>query len=125
MLGITEEVIDWAGWDRPCSDHGTAFCVRCVADYDVSIEVTRQIQRVGKELLHRQTKTPTSEAGLPLPPICAVALRRRYLDRVRAQDDAGPLWRGIPLMFTTRFGTPIEPRNFNRYWDRRCAIAGV
>jgi integrase len=28
-------------------------------------------------------------------------------------------------MFTTRFGTPYKPRNFNRYWDRRCALAGV
>ena len=28
-------------------------------------------------------------------------------------------------MFTTRYGTPIEPRNFNRSWDSRCAKAGV
>ena len=29
------------------------------------------------------------------------------------------------LVFTTRHGTPIEPRNFNRYWDRRCVKAEV
>jgi integrase len=34
-------------------------------------------------------------------------------------------WHGLDLLFTTRFGTPIEPRNFNRYWDRRCVLAGV
>lgn len=28
-------------------------------------------------------------------------------------------------MFTTRFGTEIEPRNFNRSWDARIAKAGV
>ena len=28
-------------------------------------------------------------------------------------------------MFTTRYGTPIEPRNFNRSWGTRCAKAGV
>ena len=28
-------------------------------------------------------------------------------------------------MFTTRWGTPIEPRNFNRSFDARCAKAGV
>jgi integrase len=28
-------------------------------------------------------------------------------------------------VLTTRFGTPIEPRNFNRYRDRRCDAAGV
>ena len=28
-------------------------------------------------------------------------------------------------MFTTRWGSPIEPRNFNRSFDARCAKAGV
>jgi integrase len=37
----------------------------------------------------------------------------------------GPAWNGDKLVFTTRYGTPIEPRNFNRFWDARCAKAGV
>ncbi|MFG1609292.1 tyrosine-type recombinase/integrase [Actinoplanes sp. NPDC049265] len=125
MLGTTDDVIDWDGWDKPCSKHSEPFCVACVTEYEVSIQVKAQIQRVGKQLLHRETKTPTSDAGLPLPPICAVALRQRHLDIERDREEAGPLWHGIQLLFTTRFGTPIEPRNFNRYWDRRCAKAGV
>ena len=28
-------------------------------------------------------------------------------------------------MFTTRWGTPVEPRNFNRSFDARCARAGI
>jgi len=28
-------------------------------------------------------------------------------------------------VFTTRWGTPIEPRNFNRSFHARCASAGV
>jgi integrase len=28
-------------------------------------------------------------------------------------------------VFSTRYGTPIEPRNLNRSWDARCAKAGV
>ena len=28
-------------------------------------------------------------------------------------------------MFTTRWGTPVEPRNFNRSFTTRCAKAGV
>ena len=28
-------------------------------------------------------------------------------------------------MFTTRYGTPFEPRNFNRSFDRRLRRAGV
>ncbi|RDI25361.1 tyrosine-type recombinase/integrase [Lentzea flaviverrucosa] len=34
-------------------------------------------------------------------------------------------WQESDLLFTTRHGTPIEPRNFNRSWDRRCEKAGV
>ena len=125
LLGLTEDVIDWADWDAPCPSHGEAFCVACVAEYDVALQVDRQLQRVGTELLHRETKTPTSDAGLPLPPICAVALRARQIDIECDREAAGPLWHGLRLVFTTRFGTPIEPRNFNRYWDRRCALAAV
>jgi integrase len=29
------------------------------------------------------------------------------------------------LIFTTRYGTPIEPRNFKRSWDCRCRRADV
>ena len=28
-------------------------------------------------------------------------------------------------MSSSRYGTPLEPRNFNRFWDRRCDAAGV
>jgi hypothetical protein len=28
---------------------------------------------------------------------------------------AGALWHPSDFGFTTRYGTPIEPRNFNRY----------
>jgi integrase len=45
MLGITEDVIDWGDWDRPCAEHGVSFCLRCVADYEVSIQVKAQIRR--------------------------------------------------------------------------------
>jgi integrase len=41
------------------------------------------------------------------------------------RDAAGVAWRSTGFVFTTRYGTPIEPRNFNRYWDRRCDLASV
>lgn len=28
-------------------------------------------------------------------------------------------------MFTTKYGTPVEPRNFDRAWHKRIAAAGV
>ncbi len=41
------------------------------------------------------------------------------------KQQAGPAWHDTPYVFTTRYGTPIEPRNFNRFWDRRCAAANI
>jgi len=37
----------------------------------------------------------------------------------------GTTWQSNGLVFTTRYGTPIEPRNLNRSWDLRCRKAGV
>lgn len=86
--------------------------------------IDRQLQRVGAELLHRETKTAASAATLPLPDICTVAMVRRVAQNT-AGDAAGPAWQPSELIFTTRYGRPVEPRNFNRFWDRRCDAAGV
>ena len=53
----------------------------------------------------------------------ALRLRRAEQDQERAA--AGPAWQGSGLVFTTRYATPIEPRNLNRAWDARCRRAGV
>jgi integrase len=97
---------------------------------DVDIEgaeltIDLQLQRIGHELLHRETKTPTSDSTLPLPGICAVALTAHRTRLLRMRETAGQAWHELGFVFTTRFGTPIEPRNFNRYWNRRCDAAGV
>jgi integrase len=87
--------------------------------------VALQLQRVSRQLLHRETKTEGSTAALPLPHICLTALRLRRADQDRARTAAGTAWHDDKLVFTTRYGTPIEPRNFNRSWDARCTKAGV
>lgn len=84
-----------------------------------------QLQRVGGQLLHRETKTQTSDTTLPLPDICAATLDLRQQARKNDRDQAGTAWQGSRLLFTTRYGTPVEPRNFNRSWDARCVRAGV
>jgi integrase len=47
-------------------------------------------------------------------------IRKKQQDADR--DRAGDGWIDTGLVFTTRFGTPIEPRNFNRSFDR-CIVA--
>ena len=42
-----------------------------------------------------------------------------------AKAAAGASWTQSGLVFTTRAGTPFEPRNLNRRFETRCAKAGV
>jgi integrase len=76
--------------------------------------VGEQLQRVGRELLRRPAKTEGSEAplALPLPDLCVTALKLRRQQQDTARQQAGDRWADTGLVFTTRFGTPIEPRNF-------------
>lgn len=84
-----------------------------------------QLQRVRGKLLHRDTKTQASYAALPLPDVCVAALRSRNSQRDEARAAAGKAWHENDLVFTTRHGTPIELRNFQRSWQTRCDRAGV
>lgn len=76
-------------------------------------------------MLHLETKIASSDATLPLPDVCAAALRLRKVEETHARDVARSAWQGGKLIFTTKWRTPIEPRNVNRAWDARCAKAGV
>lgn len=84
-----------------------------------------QLQRVRGQLLHRETKTETSDATLPLPLICVTALRLRQAEQEAAEAKAGKIWHKTRLIFTTRYGTPIEPRNFSRSYDNQIIKAKV
>ncbi len=92
---------------------------------DSTVDISFQLQRVGGQLLHRETKTEDSDAPLPFPAIVGTALRQRLRERDEDKQNAAESWQEHGLMFTTRYGTPIEPRNFNRSWDRRIKKAGV
>jgi len=87
--------------------------------------VGEQLQRVGRQLLRREVKTETSEAPLPRPDLCSTALKLRRRRQDADREHAGQNWTETGLVFTTRYGTPIEPRNFNRSFDRRITRAGV
>ena len=89
------------------------------------ITVTWQLQRSRGQLPHRETKTPGSEATLPLPGICLTALKRRAEQQALDRSAAGDVWQHTSLVFTTTLGTPYEPRNFARHFSLRCGKAGV
>ncbi len=84
-----------------------------------------QVQRVRRELLRRETKTEASDATLPLPGLCVIALRLRAERQAADRDAAGAAWQGDGLVFTGRLGTPVDPRTVNRVFTSRCRKAGV
>jgi integrase len=69
-----------------------------------------QVQRVGRELIRRQVKTETSEARLPLPELCLAALKLRREQQEADRGRADGAWIDTGLVFTTRHGTPLEPK---------------
>ncbi|MDA0634086.1 site-specific integrase [Nonomuraea sp. MCN248] len=98
----------------------------CVDLDGEELHIARQLTRVGGQLLHREkTKTDDSAASLPLLGLCVSALKQRRESQDEARAKAGDKWKDSDLVFTTRNGTPIEPRNFNRAFEVHCKNAGV
>jgi integrase len=92
------------------------------------IDPAWQLQRVGHQLIHRRREALTGSVAagvLPLPGFCADALRLRRDEQDLAREQAGDHWHPSALVFTTRWGTPVDPRNFSRSFDTRCRKAGV
>ena len=90
--------------------------------------ITWKLQRVGKQLIHKkraETEGSDADRALPMLDLCAAALRLQARNQAAARGQAGARWQDSDLVFTTRRGTAIEPRNFNRGFDVRCAKAGV
>ncbi len=81
--------------------------------------VDHQIQRAGRQILHRETKTEEPDDFLPLPALCLKALRMRRAQQLGGRKAAGDHWQDTHgLIFTTKYGTPIEPGNLTRIWSR-------
>lgn len=89
------------------------------------VYIAWQVQRVGGELLRRQTKTTSSEAPLPLLPLCDGALKLQQKRQAAWKDKAGAAWHKTGLVVTTRYGQAVDPRNFNRAFKARCIAAEV
>jgi integrase len=91
-----------------------------------ALRVVWQLQRVERELIRRPTKTRASAAQLPLPGVCVGALRLRQSEQEAWRAAAVDAWdNSADLVFTTRHGRPIDPRNFHRRFKERCSTAGV
>ena len=91
----------------------------------MQVHIRWQLQRADHELRHRETKTASSTAVLPLPDICITALKLRRDRQDADRDRAGDAWLDSEFVFTSGYGTPYEPRNFNRQFANRSRKSGV
>ena len=85
----------------------------------------RQLQRVRHQLLHEIPNGYSDDVRLPFVDLCTAALCHRRIQQASAREAAGGMWQDGQWVFSTKWGTPIEPRNFNRSWDLRCRKADV
>jgi integrase len=84
---------------------------------NAELYVGEQLQRVGRQLLRRPTKTEGSEAPLPLPDLCIAALKLRRQQQDTDRDNARDGWVQTGLVFTTRRCWP--PSTCTRAWPYR------
>lgn len=112
VLGLRRGEVLGLAWEDVDLEQGEAY-------------IAWQVQRVDGQLLRRRTKTPSSDAPLPLPDIAAQALARHRDEEDRRRAAAGDMWGDCGLVFTTRLGDPLDPRNFHTAFKTRAGKAGV
>jgi integrase len=98
------------------------------ADVDLdagTVAVLGSLQRVGSSLQRVPTKTRGSQRTIPMPAPCVEALRAHRARQNADRLAAGALWVTTDLVFTTRHGTPIEPRTVNRMFQTLTDAAGL
>ena len=89
------------------------------------LPVRQTLQHTGGQLRLGPVKTDGSDRSVALPPSLVEVLQaHRALQRTE-REAASDRWQEHGLLFTTKIGTPIEPRNLNRHFDQLCERAGV
>jgi integrase len=85
-----------------------------------TIHIHQQLQRVRGELFLAPVKTQAGKRGLPLLDAAAQALKLQTERQALYRIDMGSAWPETGLVFTTRTGRSVEPRNFVRSFRRIC-----
>jgi len=98
---------------------------RDVDEEDGELRVRQHIQRVHGELRIGPVKTAAGRRDLPLLDRAAEVLEIRRAVQAADRAELGRAWQDTGLVFTTRTGRPIEPRNLARSFHRICDHHGL
>lgn len=90
-----------------------------------TIRIARGVHRVKGRLTSLPTKTRRSNRTVPLPDLCVRALQGYRNAQQQLREDQGLAWIETGYLFTTRYGTPIEPRNLTRMFGQICEKHGL
>jgi len=96
---------------------------------EVTVVIRRSLQRVkinGKtQLVFQPPKTKKGYRTLELPHFAGDAVARWLAHREEMKAEAGQRWQESGLLFCTRIGTALEPRNVSRRFDQLLTVAGL
>jgi len=81
------------------------------------VTVRRALKRRGGELVLGDVKTAKSRRSVNLPPPVIDALKAHKARQAKERLVAGTDWSDSGLVFTTYFGTPIDPSNLRRAFN--------
>jgi len=90
-----------------------------------TVAVRRSVHRSEGKLREAELKTERSRRTLALPAQTEAALRRHRTRQLEARLLAGDQWREQDFVFTSAFGTPLEPRNALRFFKRDLEREGL
>ncbi|MEV0603607.1 site-specific integrase [Streptomyces sp. NPDC050315] len=89
-----------------------------------TLTVRTTLNRGGRDLYLDSTKNRRARV-IPVPLMCVAPLRWQRLRQAGQRADVGAKWHDSGLVFTTRSGLPIEPRNLYRSFLRITESAGL
>lgn len=90
-----------------------------------TLRVEGTLGRVGGRLLITEPKTKRSRRTVPLSPAMVTLLKSQKVRQAAERLRAGNQWVDTGLVFTTEFGTMVEPRNILRTVEIAAKKAGI
>lgn len=91
-----------------------------------TIQIEQQLQQLNNGTLHiGPVKTRAGHRKLPLLTLAQKALEAQAQIQAGYRAEMGSAWPDTDLVFTTRTGRPIGPRNFVRSFRRICDANGI
>jgi integrase len=94
-------------------------------DWDqATITIAQQVQAIEGVLQFGTPKSESSRRTVPLPPLLLERLRYHWQRQQDERLERGVTWREHGLIFASKVGTPIHPRNLVRHFKAVLIAAG-